>query len=307
MGFSTWRGLNPRFLFTVIIVCFFAVGQCRGSELYFQNNDGSYLEKNHPTKQSLNDLHLDLEYVNSGTRPKTLSASTYIYVDADAEDAPQPDSSHCESGATEGKCNLRSAIASVVCNLFPNDNIGHKFIIVLPEKGDVYINTSISEMQLLNTYCNLEIIGNGATIHSLSGNDSDDPSLRFLSLQITEDRIPSLRYSFWLSNVTIKGFGNAALGGGALLVVQQFVYMENVVFEENTGDVGGAVCCDRCHAFQATAVKFMNNSAASDGGGVFLTASSLVAVAQCDFIGNTVGKGQGNYGTGSNRGINRDL
>lgn len=213
----------------------------------------------------------------------TSNGTTYVFVNASMPDA-FPNASACAptlQDAEYNDCNLRSAVA--FCASFLGTP-GRECVISLPALASLYMDPSLGELFLLDLMQGeMRVEGNGCNVSLML---SGAPATRFFSVQ---DTAALQVFSFKVSNLTISGFGSDLLDGGAMFFRGVSVTVDSVVFLANAGLAGGAVCFHRCRGIAVLSSQFVNNTASSDGGGMFLSMENEgVMLMSCDFLGNSV-------------------
>jgi predicted outer membrane repeat protein len=227
---------------------------------------------------------------------------TSIRVDSAVADAPanisacdpalQARADNGTGTGTGGSCNLRSAVAYCDSILTARSV---ECVISLPPMEDLYMNPHYGEMLLQDNRGALRLEGNGCHIALASTNTTS----RLFKIKDTIN-VDIRRFSFSLSNATISGFGSDMVDGGAMYFYSMSVVMDLVVFRDNVGLAGGALCFDKCRDINLASVQLVNNTAASDGGGIYMASENNdVNFTSCDFIGNSVlGTKMSTIGTG---------
>ena len=211
---------------------------------------------------------------------KTMTTTTTLSVDsATADDIADP--AAC-SDIADGGCNLRSAVARCTQLL---TNTSQACIVSMPAAELVKLDPRLGELSIVGANGLLRLDGNGCVISPLgeSGTLNNTRLLRVRDVGFGDE------LTFIISNVTIRGFGNSELNGGALSLERTSVVFNDVLFSNNTGIYGGAVDIRTSSFVRITSVLFERNIAGIRGGGIYFgNRNSNVKLTSCEFVGNVV-------------------
>lgn len=223
-----------------------------------------------------------LEGISLNTADSPSINTAVVYVNALATDAA-PIADDCNGLAVFNReCNLRSAMQ--FCDDFLLNNDRKCIISLLPVGGVLLLDPALDALKLDVLRGELRVEGNACRLSLLP---SSLISNRLFDLEDTSEFF--IDFMFSASNMTISGFGSIGSAGGAMYLQGISVSLDNVLFQRNTGLVGGAVCFHRCHDVKISNSQFVNNTAASDGGGINFAVDNLdIIVTSCKFIGNNV-------------------
>jgi predicted outer membrane repeat protein len=244
--------------------------------------EGAALGGTRMERQGDRQVHTDFALVASAETPGAVD----IYVDSPVDEAANAslcDSSLNQSSATIGHCNLRSAVSS--CEALLTAPVTVLCSVHLPALSNIAIAPELGQLLVQDAGMNgtLSIIGNGCHI---SPDATAASSMRFMRVDGND------KFAFCMSNLTLSHFGAWDIDGGAVylqnLLSEDVSSIEYVDFMENAGYDGGALYVTQCVNMMLTSCKFMNNTAADDGGGMFVNSdSSNMTFNSCTFSGNT--------------------
>jgi hypothetical protein len=157
-------------------------------------------------------------------------------------------------------------------------------VVLLPPAQEIHMNPRLGEILLSGLSGQLRIEGGGCILSPLPGTAAGNATRLFRVHNVVNNYV-----IFQLSNATVSGFGNKELDGGAIYFYRSKGIINSVIFRDNVGLAGGAVCIDQCSSFQFLSTQFVGNTAASDGGGVHVGSQvSNVNFTSCDFTHNVV-------------------
>jgi hypothetical protein len=206
----------------------------------------------------------------------------FIIVDEDVSDTVYPNMSSCVPDATSSGdgCNLRAAM--LFCESFLSIP-GRECIISLPPMGHLFLDPVRGEMRMDLARGVLRIEGNECQLSPLPSSTNTSRLFRIANSAEIND------FMFSVSNMTIRGFGSDEWDGGAVYMESVAVTLDSVIFDNNAGLAGGAVCFHKCKGVRVLSSHFVNNTAASDGGGMYLSVDNVgFNITSCEFIGNSV-------------------
>jgi hypothetical protein len=210
----------------------------------------------------------------------TSSNMVVIYVKAEVPDTITPNATACNPNGDTTSCNLRSAV--LYCEDFLTTP-GRECAISLPPMGELTLDPFKGELQLDLVRGVLRVEGNACRLRPMFSTTNSTRLFRVIDSAELHD------FVFTMSNMTISGFGSDSWDGGVVYMESISVAVDNVLFESNAGLAGGALCFHKCRGVDVVYSEFVNNTAASDGGGVYFSVDHVdVNILSCQFIGNTV-------------------
>ena len=192
-----------------------------------------------------------------------------------------------------GECNLRSALE--YCSLLDRSSFnecsvrlpsspGGAEVHVDPQYGELRITPSANSasVSLYGSGCNISPVGYGTT--------------RLFVVDATSASVPA-GYSLQIYNVSVLGFGDESLDGGALHVSGAVeIQLTDVSFIDNIGMSGGAVYLELLKSAEFSYCIFSHNVADFLGGGIVVLNSNYTTINDSIFARNTAYNGGGIFG-----------
>ena len=213
-----------------------------------------------------------------------------VQVHASLSDAAANASACLPVETSRGQCTFRSAVELCASHLTAEDR---NCTIVLSPADDVRLDAAFGQMPRVSSGLgSFSVLGKGSSFSLAGGSSSSSTSLQLLF--VASSVAGDLRFT--MTDCHVSHFGNETLVGGAVHlsgVVSSRI--ENCVFSNNTGHMGGAVYIGNSNSHvDIIDCSFRRNLAASLGGGLYVGSFNNDFLLQnVSFTNNTAFSGGG--------------
>ena len=228
-------------------------------------------------------IMMDSELVSSAALDKGL----VVQVHASLSDAAANSSACLPSEAAQGQCTFRSAVELCARQLTAEDR---NCTIALPPSDTVLLDAAFGQMPRVSSGAgSFSVLGKSSSF-SLAENSSGSMQLLHVASGVAGD----LRFT--MTDCRVSNFGNETLTGGAMYlngVVHSRI--ENCIFSNNTGTLGGAVYFGNSNSnVDIIDCLFDSNHVAYLGGGMYIGSFNTDFLVQnVSFSKNTALSGGG--------------